>query len=67
MVGSALYRLLEKQPDINLITRTREQLDLCNQMAVYDFIKSTKPDEIILAAAKVGGIHAFMVIIISRR
>lgn len=58
MVGSALCRLLEKQPEINLITRTREQLDLCNQMAVYNFIKSTKPDEIILAAAKVGGIHA---------
>jgi len=58
MVGSAICRLLQKQADVEIITRTREELDLCDQSAVLEFMKSEKPDEVILAAAKVGGIHA---------
>ena len=58
MVGSAICRQLQKQADVEIITRTRDELDLCNQSAVHAFMKSEKPDEIILAAAKVGGIHA---------
>ena len=58
MVGSAICRQLQKQFDIEIIIRTRSELDLCNQSAVQQFMKSEKPDEVILAAAKVGGIHA---------
>lgn len=58
MVGSAICRLLQKQSDIKIITRTREELDLCDQRAVFDFMRTEKPDEVILAAAKVGGIYA---------
>ena len=58
MVGSAVCRQLRKDPDIELVIRSRKELDLCDQMAVNDFMKSEKPDEVILAAAKVGGIHA---------
>lgn len=58
MVGSAICRKLLKQQNIELITQTRKQLDLCDQKKVFDFMKSEKPDEVILAAAKVGGIYA---------
>ena len=58
MVGSAICRQLQQQPDVEIITRTRAELDLCDQAAVLDFMKSERPDEVILAAAKVGGIHA---------
>ena len=58
MVGSAILRQLQKQSDTEIITRNRDELDLCDQIAVHEFMKSEKPDEIILAAAKVGGIHA---------
>ncbi len=58
MVGSAICRQLQGQPNVELLTQTRKELDLCKQTAVQEFIKSEKPDEIILAAAKVGGIHA---------
>ena len=58
MVGSAICRQLQKQADVEIIIRTREELDLCDQPAVHEFMKSEKPDEVILAAAKVGGIHA---------
>ena len=58
MVGSAICRQLQKQADVEIIARTRDELDLCNQQAVHEFMKSEKPDEVILAAAKVGGIHA---------
>ena len=58
MVGSAICRQLQKQADVKIITRTREELDLCDQPAVHEFMKSEKPDDVILAAAKVGGIHA---------
>ena len=58
MVGSAICQQLQKQADVEIIIRTREELDLCDQPAVHEFMKSEKPDEVILAAAKVGGIHA---------
>ena len=47
-----------KKSDAEIITRTRVELDLCDQSAVNEFMKIEKPDEVILAAAKVGGIHA---------
>jgi len=58
MVGRAIFRKLRDQPEIELITRSRKELDLCDQMVVHEFFKSEKPDEVILAAAKVGGIYA---------
>lgn len=58
MVGSAICRKLSEKAEIKVITQTRSELDLCNQSAVYQFMKSSKPDEVIIAAAKVGGIHA---------
>ena len=58
MVGSAICKLLRKQSEIKIITRNRAELDLCNQDAVKKFMMSEKPEEIIIAAAKVGGIHA---------
>ena len=58
MVGSAICRQLQKQADVEIITRTRDELDLCDQLAVHEFLQLEKPDEVILAAAKVGGIHA---------
>lgn len=58
MVGSAIVRQLKKQDDVNLITRTRSELNLTNQQAVSSFLQTEKIDEVYLAAAKVGGIHA---------
>ena len=58
MVGSAICRQLQKKSDVEIITRTRDELDLCDQFSVHQFMKAAKPDEVILAAAKVGGIHA---------
>ena len=58
MVGSAICRQLQQQPDVEILTRTRAELDLCDQAAVLEFMQSERPDEVILAAAKVGGIHA---------
>ncbi|MDA9854686.1 GDP-L-fucose synthase [bacterium] len=58
MVGSAICRQLEKKSDVKIITCNRKELDLYDQRAVHEFVKLEKPDEVILAAAKVGGIHA---------
>ena len=58
MVGSAICRKLKKQSDVEIISRVRKDLDLCDYSAVLDFMKTEKPDEVIIAAAKVGGIHA---------
>ena len=58
MVGSAIVRRLQSGGYTNLLTRTRQQLDLLDQQSVRDFLKVEKPDYIFLAAAKVGGIHA---------
>ena len=58
MVGSSLERKLRKEGYNNIVTRTSSELDLRNQQAVNDFFEKEKPDYVILAAAKVGGIHA---------
>ncbi|WP_275949756.1 GDP-L-fucose synthase [Vibrio sp. A1-1] len=58
MVGSAIVRQLEVRDDVELITRTSTELDLTNQAAVDAFFKQESIDEVYLAAAKVGGIHA---------
>ena len=58
MVGSAVWRALEARGYSNLIGKTSSQLDLRNQQAVNDFYKEEKPDAVIDAAAKVGGILA---------
>ena len=58
MVGAALMREAEKLGGFEQITATRDQLDLCSQRAVFDFLAAEKPDIVIIAAAKVGGIHA---------
>ena len=58
LVGSAIVRQLEVRGFSNLITRTHHELDLTDQAAVREFFDAEKPDYVILAAAKVGGIHA---------
>lgn len=58
MVGSAIVRLLLKNPSNKIITATRSKLDLTSQQAVNDFFKKNNIDQVYLAAAKVGGIHA---------
>jgi GDP-L-fucose synthase len=58
MVGSAIVRQLQAAGGTNIITRTHAELDLTNQLAVRDFMQAERPDVVILAAAKVGGIHA---------
>jgi len=58
MVGSALVRRFQKEPGFQLILRDRGQLDLTSQSAVTAFLAAEKPDAVIVAAAKVGGIHA---------
>jgi GDP-L-fucose synthase len=58
MVGSGLERKLRKEGYNNIVKRTSIELDLRNQQAVNDFFEKEKPAYVILAAAKVGGIHA---------
>ena len=58
MVGSAIIRELEKNGYYSLLTASHGQLDLCNQAAVNVFFKTHKPDCVIIAAARVGGINA---------
>lgn len=58
MVGSAIVRKLEAQGYKNVVTRKRDELDLLNQEEVRDFFSRENVDEVYLAAAKVGGIHA---------
>jgi GDP-L-fucose synthase len=58
MVGSAIVRNLEAKGFTNIVTRTHAELDLTNQAAVKEFFVTEKPDQVYLAAAKVGGIHA---------
>jgi GDP-L-fucose synthase len=58
MVGSSLERKLRKEGYYNIIKRSSTELDLRNQQAVNDFFKKEKPEYVILAAAKVGGIYA---------
>ena len=62
MVGGAIFRKLEARQSagdaLTLITRSRDELDLLDQVAVRDFMQAERPDVVIMAAAKVGGIHA---------
>ncbi len=58
MVGSAIIRELQKQGQTNIVVRTHAELELTNQQAVRDFFRAEKPDQVYLAAARVGGIHA---------
>jgi GDP-L-fucose synthase len=58
MVGSALVRRFSREPGIEFVLRERTELDLADQAAVEAFYAAEKPDAAIIAAAKVGGIHA---------
>ena len=58
MVGSAICRHLSSKKKVNILTASRADLDLMDQHAVQDFLDSERPDSVIFAAAKVGGIHA---------
>ncbi|TRZ56760.1 MAG: GDP-L-fucose synthase [Rhodocyclaceae bacterium] len=58
LVGSALLRQLERRGCRNIIVRTHAELELTEQSAVRDFFDSERPEQVFLAAAKVGGIHA---------
>ena len=58
MVGSAIVRNLQANGYTNIVTRTHAELDLTNQAAVKAFFDQETPDQVYLAAAKVGGIHA---------
>ena len=58
MVGSAITRRLQKDGFNNIVARTSAELDLKDQAAVRDFFQQEKPDHVVLAAAKVGGIQA---------
>ena len=58
MVGSAICRVLNERGYNNIITTTRDELDLTNQKNVRSFFEAERPEQVYLAAAKVGGIHA---------
>lgn len=58
MVGSAFYRKLKSEGFDNIITKRSSELDLTNQEQVFSFFQETKPEYVILCAAKVGGINA---------
>lgn len=58
MVGSSIVRHLQSQGCTNIVVRTHAELDLTNQSQVREFFAKEKPDQVYLAAAKVGGIHA---------
>ena len=58
MVGRAIVRQLESRGGATIITRGRDELDLLDQRAVHDFFREHAIDQVYLAAAKVGGIHA---------
>ena len=58
MVGSALVRGAEQLGGFELIMAGRDRVDLCDQSDTFAFLAAEKPDVVIIAAAKVGGIHA---------
>ncbi|OFE11746.1 GDP-fucose synthetase [Pseudohongiella acticola] len=58
MVGSAIVRALQSQSQNAVVKRTHAELDLTNQQQVMEFFQTERPDQVYLAAAKVGGIHA---------
>ena len=57
MVGSAICRQLEKDRDATILTAVREELDLLSQIEVQGFLERERPDAVILAGSKVGGIY----------
>lgn len=58
MVGSALAREAEKRGGFEVLTTNRDMVDLTNQAQVFGYLEKNKPDTVVIAAAKVGGIHA---------
>jgi len=58
LVGSAIVRAIEAEGNHTWIGKSRSELDLLNRNAVFEFVAKEKPDAIVIAAAKVGGIHA---------
>ena len=58
MVGTAIVNTLQAQGHSNIVTRTHSELDLINQSAVNDFFETERPEQVYMAAARVGGIHA---------
>ncbi len=58
MVGSALLRRLAAEPEVRVLTRTRSELDLQDSAAVSEFFRTERPEAVIFAAARVGGIQA---------
>ena len=58
LVGSAILRHLEHKPDLELLTKTSKELDLRDRQGVEQFLKAAKPEVVVIAAAKVGGIQA---------
>lgn len=58
MVGSAIVRELQRQGQSNIVAHTHAELELTNQQAVRDFFEAERPDQVYLAAARVGGIYA---------
>ena len=58
MVGSAIVRKLREEGYDNLVLRSHNEVDLLDQQSTFDFFKQEKPDYVVLAAAKVGGIMA---------
>jgi GDP-L-fucose synthase len=58
MVGSAIVKKLREKGFINIVTRFSSELDLTNQQDVHNFLQNEKPDYVVIAAAKVGGIYA---------
>src|SRR5690606_15184972 len=58
MVGSAICRRLAKEPGVRIIARSRKQVDLEDSRAVLELFEEERPEAVIFAAARVGGIHA---------
>ncbi|QMU22870.1 GDP-L-fucose synthase family protein [Gordonia rubripertincta] len=58
LVGSAIWRLMEREGFTNLVGRPRSELDLTDRTAVFEFFGAVRPEVVVLAAAKVGGIQA---------
>lgn len=58
MVGSAIVRLLKQSPGVDVVTSTKDELDLLDQKQVHAFFNNQQFDQVYLAAAKVGGIYA---------
>ena len=58
MVGAALLRYAQQSGEWEILTATRSELDLCDTAATHAYLKEQKPDVVMIAAAKVGGIHA---------